>query len=290
MRLFTSCILAVFSMALIGCGGSGGNGGQTKAVGGPSAVPAPGPMPFINFVGASRDNNGVSSTVDSGGAIITTSQSGGGKSIKLTLLAPVDLSYADLLFASLVPEPVFNGVYDSFNISIYEGNIKHTCEFWDNSPLMRLHGIPRADRDAVTAIEMAWVAPFGESKLTIGGVYYPGVWLSLNTNADPSGLQPPFEPLTYQTTYYNSTSGAESGMSPGTVVPSSNQARMGMRMQLTTETTDLPGFDRVRFYRAVTEGSVTTRYRLGEVANAGTPTLIDRWPLDVVKTFPPYDP
>lgn len=284
--------LALSLVVIAGCGG-----GMSKSVskgvsvGELTAIVAP-ESHFVDFRGATAQPSlDVTVSIDEGGAIRATCVSGGPKTILLTLAASVDMSYADILYPALVPTPEksINGVHASFRVGVLEGTTVFDGVFWSDSPLIRLHNVPREDRDQVTSIELRWTAPEGESNLVIGGLYWFGAWLSLPTDADPGGLLPAFNPLVYQASYYDTLTDTETALSPEVVIAPEMQASKGQFVRLSYPLADLP-FDKVRFYRVITENDVTTRYRIAEVPHTDEPTALDMFPVDVVKTFPQYTP
>lgn len=153
----------------------------------------------------------------------------------------------------------------------------------------RLQNIARTNRDVVTSITYKFVT----TAATTIYIYPPttyGVWLSLDSSTNPGASSPTLKELKYEYTYYNSTTALESAPSPATTRGAGNQFVFGEWLTITGATSAQSGVDNLRFYRVVTENGLTTRYRLATVANSGTPSTTDKYPLEEVKAFTTFTP
>jgi len=157
----------------------------------------------------------------------------------------------------------------------------------------RLQNISRSSRTTVTAIKVVYVISLPAGSLTIrlpSPRIIGGVWLSLDSSTNPGESFPTLKELSYESTYYNSTTGLESAPSPAKIVGAAEQDPYGEWRTLTAATSAQSGVDFVRFYRVVTEGGIKTRYRIASVANSGSPSTTDKYPLEEVKAFTVFLP
>lgn len=205
-----------------------------------------------------------------------------------------DLSYHDLLRHALQLSTgvqlqqieVFAGSYILILDWLTLGDDFSSAYVWH-----RIQNIGRTSRTSVTKIKYTFVVPGSGGNATIGSPLAGGVWLSLGINPNvPLHEQPVFSPLKYVATNYNSTTGLESAPSPALTVPAIQQYPKGEWRTVTGAVSGVSGVDFIRFYRVVEDGSSITYYRLGSVANSGTPAVTDKYTVDEVQAFTVYKP
>lgn len=218
----------------------------------------------------------------------------------VTLAAPVDFSYVDLL-RLFMPVPntvnwqvasvrlIIGGTYSSEAIIWNSFNLNNTI-YTD----ARLSNISRTSRLAVQGFSIVLnpdrTVPSG-SAVNILFPFIYGVWQTIDSQSNPGSGDPTFQPLTYEYTYYNSTTGLESMPSPAATLPASSQGKYGQWMNVTVLASAESGVNKIRIYRVVTnpsDGSVT-RYRLTELNNVGA-TFVDKLPLEEVEALPIFTP
>lgn len=259
------------------------------------------PSEAVSYVGGTASNSGLSSaTVDAQGRFVLTSTTAGSKSATITFDTSPDLrpnhQYRDIIEVPMIafgyPAP-----FSAWpRLTVIEGATETEAILWyadavNGRAFYRMQNIARGNRDQVTAWRFNWDAPSGTTQLFIypGRAY--GVWLSVDSSANPgSGFAGIRKPLEYEYTFYNSTTGFESAPSPRLTVAVNAQSVYGEWRTVTGTTSAQAGVDKVRFYRVVNEGGVLTRYRLAEVNNTGTPSYLDKLPVDEVLALPVYSP
>lgn len=157
---------------------------------------------------------------------------------------------------------------------------------------LRLQNIARSNRDVVTALRYDFSISSPSGTVNIIAPYAGYVWLSLDSQTQVGNSFPNLNPLVYEYTYYNSTTGLESAPSPQLTISVAQQSsETGNWFTITpTSTSSGGGIDKIRVYRVITEGGATTRYRLAELNNTAGVNVIDKYPVDVVKTFPVSTP
>lgn len=192
-------------------------------------------------------------------------------------------------FTSSGPFAVDVDVYSTSLGSSYIRAIQYNA--WGGFAEWRVNNIARSNRAQVTKLVFTTNVPSSGGTMRMYPPQAYGVWLTLSeTTVVPNLTTPSFQPLQYEYTYYNSTTGLESAPSPQLLIPASQQNVLGEWRTVTAPTTAESGVDYVRFYRRVEEGGAITRYRLGSAANSGTPTYTDKLTLDEVKALTIWSP
>ena len=209
----------------------------------------------------------------------------------ITPTAAMDMSRRDL-WKTKVFAVLRRGV-DLTKLEIIASGTTYEVPFWatiNGYDIFSLRNIPRSARASVTAIKLTLVKQDAGLTITRVGMFATGgVHLSLDSSANL--VYPvPFKDLKYEYTYYNQATGYESAPSPVSVWPAANQDYYGTWLTLSGVASAEDGVSHVRFYRRIEQGSSITRYLLGEVANSGTPSITDYYPVNEVETFDIYEP
>lgn len=248
-----------------------------------------------SFTGSSITASGSSSTsLASTGDWQVVYAAGGTYTVTITFDTSPDLrpnwEYRDILSQAFL----FNGVtYDlrpQIGITDSGGATSYPSHWRFN--LWRMQNVARSNRDVVNSLSYTFSIP-AAGTLTFVKPGFGRVWLSLDSQTNPGDAYPTFKPLVYEYTYYNSTTGFESAPSPALTIAANKQMIFGDWFTISAPTTAESGVDNIRFYRVVTTGSTTTRYRLDTVANTGHPTTkttVDKYPLDEVTDNATYTP
>jgi hypothetical protein len=186
---------------------------------------------------------------------------------------------------------------DNVQIFVREASGEVAATPWRQSsttvPMLRLHNIARDNRDQVTSMRYVFTVSQSSGTVTVQPPNAGYVWMSLDTQTQVGDAYPNLNPLIYEYTYYNSVTGLESAPSPQAIVPVSNQNSYAGNWffiypngVLGANPVSSGIADKIRIYRVVTEGGVSTRYRIDEVSNIAFTLTTDKYPVDVVKAFP----
>lgn len=216
--------------------------------------------------------------------------------IHLTLNTPVDWSKRDM-FQFVFGRNTLS--LQAPDITIAEANVEGVDAVRWTSPntlsewvVYRMANLAEGSRDAVKKLSFGIDLPPGSVEFSVGLINAGGVWLSVPNDASVTPpATPPFKPLYYETTYFDEDTNFESAPSPTAVIPASAQDLMGNWVKVEAEISNDDAITHVNFYRVIVdEDGVKTRYRIGQEANTGIPTITDKYSLDEVLLLPTYRP
>lgn len=277
----------------------------------PGAVTTANPVTSYSFAFTSNPftSTGTPTVVWSLGSWKATYAAAGTYVATMTLESgmPKDWSYRDI-FAMTIRIPTGTALPE-MTVHFAAGDTGVQAILWMGLPIgasagyttyhvyYRMQNISRASRISVHSLSWQYTLQTTSKyiQIYIGAPGYTnswistGVWLSVDSSMNPGSSLPTLQALVYEATFYDSSTGLESTPSAQTVVQAFSQhTTSGDAVTLSVAASG--SWSHVRFYRVVTSGGLTTRYLLGQVANSGTPTVVDYWPLDEIVTKPIYLP
>jgi hypothetical protein len=197
-----------------------------------------------------------------------------------------DLLKQSIWYTSNPNIPAQSGL--SAQLYVREGSNEVAATPWRDAgtlqPSYRLQNIGRSSRDQVTSLRYVFTTTQASGQVTIIAPFVGYVWMSLDTQTNVGNDYPTLNPLVYEYTYYNSTTGLESAPSPQVTISVAQQSSYSGNwyniFPISAGTAD-----KIRIYRVVTEGGATSRYRIDEISNIPANSALDKYPLDVIKSF-----
>ncbi len=189
-------------------------------------------------------------------------------------------------------------------VRIKQGANTNQATFWKSVPVTDgtllntrdnyyiIAEIPDAQRNAVEKINIkvpTVASPSGS--ISIWSPEGMGVWLTKDADYFPGvNTAPALDLLRYAVSYYDGSLSVETSLSPTQFISPGDQRDTGEWRTLSASVSAVAGITKVRFYRGVTAGGVTTYYRLTEVNNTGTPSYTDKLTQDEVVLLTAYQP
>ena len=251
----------------------------------------------VSFAGGSASASAGTVTL-SDGNVLWTHTAAGTFTLEITFDTSPDLrpnwQYRDMGFQRMI---LSAGVTIP-ELSIEDNSAYIQTLFWFKEPVTgtswdvwyRWQNVARSSRDVITKLKYTFTTT-GAATVRIYCITAAQVWMSIDSNTNPGSGVPALRPLMYEYTYYNSTTGFESAPSPVKTLTAAQQSGLfGNWVTLTAATTAASGVDYIRFYRRVESGGITYRYRLTSVANSGSPSYVDKLPLEEVEALTRFYP